>query len=258
MSSRFPGAPFVFLAAGLCGCAGSTPPDSVASGGKAGITPAERFQAERAGGADGQAKAAPPFEAPSRPAAPPAAARPGDGSPAGAQTTGPPSRPAPKVSRIDRAPVGEFLTRLQASQEAAELAFRELWEVESSLIPDLILEVENTAPSQLRELKIFVADKEEFARRNVLLDEKEERLLYVIPGMGSLQYDSIATGPVRGGKSLKVVVKRFESAAPFTVGTVIRAALLNRFRSGDHPPGAERANIVAWWQEYYDRVRSEL
>lgn len=160
-------------------------------------------------------------------------------------------------ARIDDE-VKSYVRRLRASPDAAGDAFRELWEVDSKLIPDLILEVENREPSQLRELKILVADRAKFARQHVGLDPKGESFVYELPGMGLLDYDDIASGPTRGGKSLKVVLKRFDRSRAFTVGEVIRAALANRFRSSDYPAGDHRNDLVGWWQRYYQKIRSEL
>lgn len=158
-----------------------------------------------------------------------------------------------------RQEVRELVQRLRSTPKSAEETFRQLWEVDRQLIPELLLEIENPETSQLRELRILIPDREEFSRRNVLLNAAGDGLSYVVPGMGTLQYDDLATGPARG-RGLKLVLKRLNtsSSLPFTVGEVIRAAMLNRFRSSDYPPDDQRSGLVAWWQRYYERVRSSL
>ncbi len=153
--------------------------------------------------------------------------------------------------------IRERLRGLQSTSEGALQTLRELWEVEAELIPELILELENPAPTQVFELKILIPDKERFAKKNVGLDAKGQVFVYEIPGMGALAYDDLATGPARGN-GVKVIVKRFQSSAPFTVGEVLRAALLNRFRSSNYPPADHRSNLMGWWQQYYEQVRQSL
>jgi len=205
-----------------------------------------------------------PAETPPPPEDPPAGKAPSTSEPAprapARVETGP--RAATEAEREPRPPPSSgqeaargFVERLRRSPEDAEAAMRELWEVEARWIPDLILEVDNPQPSKVRELKVLVVDRDSFARKNVGLDARGENFTYWIPGMGELEYDSIAVGPARSGKSLKIVLKRSATSAPFSVGMAVRAALLNRFASSDYP---SRADLLGWWQEYYERVRSSL
>jgi hypothetical protein len=127
---------------------------------------------------------------------------------------------------------------------------RELWEVEARWIPDLILEVDNPQPSKVRELKVLVVDRDSFARKNVGLDARERISPTGFPAWGSSSTTAFAVGPARSGKSLKIVLKRSATSAPFSVGMAVRAALLNRFASSDYP---SRADLLGWWQEYYER-----
>ncbi|MBI4606838.1 MAG: hypothetical protein HY721_33145 [Planctomycetes bacterium] len=173
-----------------------------------------------------------------------------------------------------RAEVKGYIARLESlDPEDAEEAFRELWEAPRAIIPGLILEVENPAPSTFTELKVLVIDKEHFARlRSIGLaptgepiahEDSTGRFVYDIPGMGSLDYEEIATGPARGGTGLRVVLRRRavelgEPVPTFPVGAVVRAALVNRFRSSDYPPGDHRTDLVRWWQAFYERARPRL
>jgi hypothetical protein len=147
--------------------------------------------------------------------------------------------------------IKEYLKRLSSSREEAEEAFRELWEVPKDLIPQLILEVTNRSPSALNELKILVLDK----RGIVRLGEEEGEIHYMIPGMCTFEVDEVAAGPAKSGKGLKVVLRNKKG---FSLGVVLRAALMNRFRSAEHPRGDDRSDCVGWWQRFYDRVASGL
>ena len=163
--------------------------------------------------------------------------------------------PAQRASA--REEIREHISRLRGSAESGNDALKELWEVEARLIPDLILELESAATTQIRELKILIPDKEQFTKRYVGLDAKGQGFVYEIPGMGTVVYDDLATGPAKG-KGLKLILKRFSTSAPFTVGEALRSALLNRFRSGNYPAGDHRSNLIGWWQKYYEQVRAGL
>lgn len=169
-----------------------------------------------------------------------------------------PDEPAPVRSAEEIAEdVERCLERLRAAPEEAAGAFRELWSVEASWIPALIREVKNPAPSGLSELQILIPDREHFERGNLGVDAKGDGVVYDVPGMGVVEYDDIAFGPTKSGKSLKVVIRNFRGKR-FTVGVVLRAALLNRFRSNDYPGGDHRLDPVGWWQSFYERVRARL
>ena len=142
----------------------------------------------------------------------------------------------------------EYLTRLQSGRDAGE-AFRELWEAPPEIIPELILQAGNPEPSGLHELTILVLDRKRF-----LSVDEEGNVLYDIPGLRGIKYDDIVTGNAPRG--LKVVLRRLRQQ--FTVGAVIRAALINRFRSADVPAGNDAANPVRWWQEFHERVKGRL
>ena len=174
---------------------------------------------------------------------------------------------APRPTTVHRREgVEKYLRRLQANPEVAAKAFRELWSVSRSLIPQLILEVENPNPTGLRELKILVMDMERLRRlRNVglnpdgeqvvLTNERGENFVYDVPGMGKFSYNEISVGRARGGRSAKVVARSFRG---FPVGVVIRAALINRFRSSAYPAEDSRGHLRSWWQRFYQKQRSRL
>jgi hypothetical protein len=162
-----------------------------------------------------------------------------------------PGKGEPAISRLWEEEVKEYLKRLSSSREEANEAFRELWEVPRALIPRLILEVTNTSPSALTELKILVLEKRGVAR----LGEVEGEIHYVIPGMCNFEVDEVAAGPAKSGKGLKVVLRNRKG---FSLGVVVRAALMNRFRSSEHPGGDDRIDCLGWWQSFYDRMASRL
>jgi hypothetical protein len=200
-------------------------------------------QASRAiaGAEVAKAKAAPSAESP--PPAPPA---PPSAKPPAAVDKGTAS-----ASRLREEEIKEYLKRLSSSPEEAGEAFRELWEVPKDLIPQLILEVTNKDPSALKELQILVLEK----RGIVRLGEEEGELHYVIPGMCNFEVDQVAAGPAKSGNGLKVILRNKKG---FPLGVVVRAALVNRFRSADHPALDDRADCLGWWQSFYDRMASRL
>lgn len=152
-------------------------------------------------------------------------------------------------NEILKARVARLIRRLQSNPTEAGQAFRELWEVKRELIPALVREVENATPSALRELQILVVDTARFAE----VDPSEEHVLtYRIPGMGDCAYDDIAAGPVPKGYRVKLT--RY---ARFPVGVVIRAGLINRFRSKDYPRRPDD-HLVVWWMDFYRRVAESL
>ena len=168
----------------------------------------------------------------------------------------PPSARAPKpgpaeppASRRPAPEVSDILLRLRSTPEEAGKAYREIWEAPRSLIPKLIPEVANPEPSALRELSVLVLDKD-FAQ----VDSKDGTVAYDIPGMGKVKYDDIVVG--KAPRGLKVILRRHEK--PFPVGSVVRAGLLNRFRSTEYPGGSDVSDPVGWWQRFYDRVRTKM
>jgi hypothetical protein len=156
----------------------------------------------------------------------------------------PAARPKPRAPEV-----ADILIRLQATPEEAGKAYRQIWEAPRSLIPKLIPEVSNDAPSALRELTILVLDRD-FAQ----VDAKDNTVVYDIPGMGKIKYDDIVVG--KAPRGLKVLLRRLER--PFPVGAVVRAGLINRFRSTDYPGGSDASDPVGWWQRFHDRVRAKL
>ena|SRR5437867_7624452 len=161
-------------------------------------------------------------------------------------------RPKPRLERSSQnEDVRRYVLRLKSRPEEAEEAFRELWSAPKELIPALILEIENTEPSQLKELKVLVLDTKGFCR----LDEKEEKFVYRVKGMGKFSYDDLAAGQLKSGRGIQVKVRNFNR---FPVGVVIRAALVNRFRSTDYPPEDDARDPVHWWQSFYERAQPTL
>lgn len=92
---------------------------------------------------------------------------------------------------------------------------------------------------------------------SIVRADDEERLYYYVKGMGRFYFDDVATGPLRSGRGVRVEFRSFER--PFSLGVVLRAALLYRFASEAYPdfPDEER-DIVRWWREYYERSEAKL
>lgn len=196
-----------------------------------------------------------PEEPPLVPAAPKDGPRGGDDVPPTADAPPEPSEaadPGPSRSRsreeIRRA-VGDYVRRLKADEDSAREAFVELWEVEADLIPELIEHVVDSERSALREIAVLVLDTGRFFQR----DPKDGTPIYTIPGLGAFELDDVAAGKVPAGA--KAVLRNFER---FPVGVVVRAALVNRFRSRDYPSGDDRVDVKGWWRRYYQRVRPNL
>jgi hypothetical protein len=152
--------------------------------------------------------------------------------------------PGPEAS--PRAALQDYLSRLRGAPRTAATAYRQLWEVRPDVIPLLIPHVTSTERTELRELDLLVLQKD-FAR----YDEADRRFYYNIRGMGQIHFDDIAVGPARSGRGRKVVLKDFGG---FPLGVVIRAALLNRFRSSDFPEAASERDLRGWWQAFYEKL----
>jgi hypothetical protein len=146
--------------------------------------------------------------------------------------------------------VGELVAQLGAEEAEAKRAFRDLWEIPREWIPRLLVEVESDRPTLLTEISVLVLDTKRFVR----LDEVTGKLAYTIPGMGRFEYDDVAAGRIWQGRAIKAVFRNLDG---FPLGVVVRAALVNRFRSTDYPSGDDRRDPVRWWQRFYERVNSK-
>jgi hypothetical protein len=228
------------------GCSGGPDPGPAA-------TPGDPPAAAKTGTqTSAKSKAEPEPETEEPPPAPPPRPKSSTPSTAPAPRPPPPKDPPPKEPRSARRPapeVSDILLRLQSTPEEAGKAYREIWEAPRGLIPKLIPEVANPEPSALRELAVLVLDKD-FAQ----VDSKDGTVAYDIPGMGKVKYDDIVVG--KAPRGLKVILRRLDK--PFPVGSVVRAGLLNRFRSTEYPGGSDVSDPVGWWQRFYDRVRTKL
>ena len=86
-------------------------------------------------------------------------------------------------------------------------------------------------------------------------DPTTDEWVYYVPGLAGVKVDDLATGKTRRPGAFKVVLKRHSG---FPVGVVVRAALLNRFRSPDYATGDGRTDPGGWWYKYYRNVRGKL
>ena len=87
-------------------------------------------------------------------------------------------------------------------------------------------------------------------------DAASGRHYYFVRGMGRLSFDDISLGQVRGvSGAMRVRYRNYRSG--FTAGVVLRAALLNRFRSRDFPR-YDDTDIRSWWRAFYLNVRGNL
>ena len=158
-----------------------------------------------------------------------------------------PDGPAP--ARKNRQ-VEAYLRELQGAREQAEATYLKLWEVPRHFVPYLVQEVGSTRGTALKELKLLVLNTDSFVK----LDPQTQDILgYNIPGMGDVVFDEIASGKVARGYRVTLRHRR-----GFSLGVVLRAALINRFRSTDYPAGDARERPVEWWEAFYRRVRDTL
>lgn len=146
--------------------------------------------------------------------------------------------------------VDDYIRQLQGNPKQAAVVFRKLWELPSHLVPYLVREVDHEAPSSLKELSILVLNTDTFVRFD---PDTQEILGYKIPGMGDVVFDQIASGKVARGYRVTLRHRR-----GFAVGVVVRAALINRFRSTNYPAGDARGRAAGWWDAFYRRVKDEL
>ena len=141
-------------------------------------------------------------------------------------------------------------TLQQPNASAAGEAYWKLAEIEARHIPELISLVRSTEKTSLTELRILVMDA-----------EFQGFLASRIPGMGLMErpesgwkgYDGrLACGLAPNGKGIDT---RMKKTAGFALGVVVRAALLNRFRSSRFPRGIDHTReLESWWWAYYDNV----
>lgn len=147
--------------------------------------------------------------------------------------------------------VASYLRRLQSRDQGVAMeAFRQLWEVERELIPELLQQVEDRRLTSITKLTVITFNS------ITQVDETESKWVYYVPGLGGVKFDKIASGVIEGRKAYKVVLDRDSG---FSVGEVVRAALLNRFRQPGYPPSIDDAvQTRAWWYRYYRNVEARL
>lgn len=192
-----------------------------------------------------QLPAKPGKEPATRPAPKPAT-RPAPTEPRGASAAKPAAR-----GRAPAEAVELLLRRLAGPAALARKAYVELWGVGKGQIPGLIRQVNSKQLTRLIELDLLVLQKD-FAR----YDEKEKRWYYWIKGMGNFEIDDIAMNKVSGRKgAVRVRMKKFGG---FPLGVVIRAGLLNRFRSIRFPAVDDRKYLSRWWNLFYKQNASAL
>jgi hypothetical protein len=194
-----------------------------------------------------------------------------EGSPAGERPTkaAPPPRPVRKDYKGQPSKVIDALLQdLQDSDKRrVEAAFWRLAEIPKEFIPALIAEVEGKEMTKLDRIQILILDKD-------LIVPGEPFLVTRVHGLGRMEtvrietgekktvakeYTKVAYGLTKSKKNYRLAVDRKDG---FPLGVVIRAGLINRFRSTDYPslddddptPG----RLIAWWRAFYARVKDDL
>ncbi len=210
------------------------------AGGAEAPAPSRKAPAEARKNTAGQLPVKPSQEPPKRPAPKPA------GRTASADSRAP-SAPKPAAGGKTPAEAVELLLKRLAGPPAlARKTYVQLWGVGKEQIPGLIRQVDSKQLTRLIELDLLVLQKG-FAR----YDEKEKRWYYWIKGMGNFEIDDIAMSKVPGRKdAVRVRMKKFGG---FPLGVVIRAGLLNRFRSTRFPGVDDRKYLSRWWNLFYQQ-----
>ncbi len=201
------------------------------------------------------------------PPAPDEMGRPKTAPPKAHPKTAPPKPSPSPASRGKAEQVAQVLEDLQ-DRDKADAAFRRLWTAPKSLIPLLIEEVENPAPSQVEQIQVLVVDPEFVGKAKLFLATR-------LRGLGKMEeveeaakddwriisqeYTKMSYGITQSKKHYRVLIEKYGG---FKLGVVIRAGLMNRFRSTRYPtldddaprPGA----LIEWWRQYYKRVSADL
>jgi len=284
IAARLLAAPLI--AAALAACSGEParsegeepPPLSVAgptrapSRSAATVSPSasSRPGEKRTGGAAAKTVRAPAAASGKKAAEKPAA---GDPAPA-AKAAGEPARPStrrtPPAERSGGAP-GKIVEALLADLNSEdprrpEAAFWRLAEIGKEFIPELISAVERTDKTKLSRLTVLVMDSEFIGDGKLFLASRIQGLgrMEVLEGEGddlhirSKEYTDISYG-ITKNKRYKVVIDRADG---FPLGIVIRAGLINRFRTSRHPTMTDddpaSGKLIAWWRAFYAQERERL
>ena len=157
----------------------------------------------------------------------------------------------PKAQKSSAEKTRLLLEYLTGPVPRAQKAYKVLWSIDKKQIPSLVAHVGDNVPTKIRELDLLVL-QHDFAR----YDEESRRWFYLIKGMGNFEIDDIAMNKVTRPKgAVRVRLKNFKG---FPLGVVLRAGLLNRFRSTRFPGLDDRKFIVQWWQLFYRQNASNL
>ena len=180
-----------------------------------------------------------------------AAARPAETPAPSSEGAGKVKVKPPEVQKSSAEKTRLMLEYLTGPAPRAQKAYKVLWGVDKEQIPSLVAHVGDNVRTKIRELDLLVL-QHDFAR----YDEKSQRWFYLIKGMGNFVIDDIAMNKVTRPKgAVRVRLKNFKG---FPLGVVLRAGLLNRFRSTRFPGLDDRKFIVQWWQLFYRQNASNL
>lgn len=183
-------------------------------------------------------------------------------TPDGAGLRGGGGRRSPEVQRIIEA--------LSGDRRTAERTFWDLAQVDARWIPELVQEVSSEEMTALERITFIVSDRN-FVRHGKLF------LISDIPGMGLMEefeddgqatasgYTKKSYGLAKNGRDYKVVMDNFHG---FPLGTVMRAALRNRFTMAIKLNGLDgprypiridhRRQTRSWWWAYYRNMKDDL
>ncbi len=180
-----------------------------------------------------------------------------------------PSRNPEKNPAPARSPAQEVDALIGALQDprTAQAAFRRIWEVPKRLIPELILHVEDSERSRVDRIQVLILDKAFVGEGKLFLANNVHGLgkMEEIEKVGendyrfvSKNYTKMSIGLTRS-KKRRLVMDKFDG---FPVGVVVRAGLINRFRSTRFPAFTDDdprpGRLIRWWQAFYERAGDEV
>lgn len=194
---------------------------------------------------------------------------PADAGPVPARKTQRPREPR-RPATLPSAPTQEVAALLKELQDPqlADAAFLRLWEIPKAYVPELISEVENSAPSRVERLHVLVLDSDFVGHGKPFLANRVHGLgkMEVIEEVARDDFRVVSQAYTKIGyqippnkRGYKLVMEKFGG---FPIGVVVRAGLINRFQSTRYPSQSddetEPGKLIDWWREFYMRSSAQI
>jgi hypothetical protein len=181
-------------------------------------------------------------------------------APPAAEAKRPPARPAQAMAPRAALEAAAGIVRDLKDPRKAQAAFWHIAEVPKPVIPYLVEEVENPALSGVERVRILVVEPD-------FVGEGKDFLANRIHGLGQMEIvEEIAPGDFRvtsraytkhayGIAPNKKYMLELEKFGGFPVGVVVRAGLVNRFKSTRYPRSTDDdptpGKLIEWWKQFY-------